>query len=288
MTQSCNPRSAIRRAAQTASAVRREIAWATRTLNSGRAGFTLDTVLFRALRLLRHLPCDNTARTLVTNDGIRISYRRNRGDIQSIREVFIDCAYTLPSGVAPETLVDLGGNIGLTTLWLARRYPTITRAIVVEPSVANCELARRNLNDNGLIAEVLMAAVAPVSGTAQFAPSRSSNLGRVVNHQRGRTVTVNTITMHEVLDRVGGHIDLLKMDIEGGEQDLLTRGDLSWLDAVDCVVAEFHPTIVDYQKLVGKIADHNFHFHPAGSLRTGSMDCFVRNGVSQQLSYGDA
>ncbi len=40
-------------------------------------------------------------------------------------------------------------------------------------------------------------------------------------------------------------IDLLKMDIEGGEQALLT-GDTAWLSSVNAIVAEFHPSVVDY------------------------------------------
>jgi FkbM family methyltransferase len=258
----------------TIASIRRELAWAHKSLSVGFARFAIDIFAFRALRLFPHLPSRDSEGHLTTRDGVQIIYRRNRGDIQSIREVFIDGGYRLPITGYPKTLVDLGGNIGLTTLWLAHQYPSITQAVVVEPFPPNAVLAERNLATSDLNAQVITAAIAPYSGTAQFVASDESNLGRLGQAQDG--LTVRTITMSEVLEHVGGHIDILKMDIEGGEQELLTVGDLSWLDAVDCIIAEFHPSVVDYQRLTRAVVDHGFHYHRAGSLWANSMDIFVR------------
>lgn len=260
---------------RTISAMRRELAWAHASLDAGFARYALDILAFRALRLFPHLPSRNSEGHLITHDGIRIIYRRNRGDIQSLREVFIQGCYRLPPIGDPHTLVDLGGNIGLTTLWLAHHYPSVTQAVVVEPFPPNAALAQRNLATSGLNVEVLTAAVAPYSGTAQFVASDESNLGRLGQAQDG--VTVRTVTMSQILEHIGGHIDILKIDIEGGEQELLTVGDLSWLNSVDCIVAEFHPTVVDYKSLTRTIEDHGFHYYPPGSLWPETTDIFVRD-----------
>jgi len=189
--------------------------------------------------------------------------------------VFIDGCYRLPVSL-PRTLVDLGGNIGLTTLWLTHQYPSIATAILVEPFPPNAELAKRNMAINSLNVKVITAAIAPQSGTAFFTPSSSSNLGRLTRGYRDG-LTVNTVTMEEILKQLGSSIDVLKMDIEGGEQELLTAGDLSWLNAVGCIVAEFHPKVVDYELLTRTIMDHGFDYYRSGSLWTNSMDIFMKH-----------
>src|SRR6185503_9090303 len=55
-------------------------------------------------------------------DGTRLTYRLNRGDLQGIREVWCEEAYRLPFDRLPRTFVDLGANIGLTTVWMCRNY----------------------------------------------------------------------------------------------------------------------------------------------------------------------
>jgi len=46
--------------------------------------------------------------------------------------------------------------------------------------------------------------------------------------------------MRSILAKSGfGNVDLLKVDIEGGERHLFA-GDLAWLDCVTCIVLEFH------------------------------------------------
>ena len=72
------------------------------------------------------------------------------------------------------------------------------------------------------------------------------------------------------------HIDLLKIDIEGGEQALLTSN-TEWLAAVDAIVAEFHPNVVDYAGLIERLVANGFRYVPAGSVWSGSMDAFVRD-----------
>ncbi len=187
----------------------------------------------------------------------------------------MDGLYRLPPGLAPTTLVDLGGNIGLTTLWLATHYPTIRQAIVVEPAVSNAELAVRNLAANSIEADVIQAAIAPRAGTANFVLGASSNLGYLGDGPG--SVPVPAVTMNEIVARVGGKIDVLKFDIEGGEGTLFTDGDLSWLDHVGYMTGEFHPSTADYPGVVDGICDRGFTWYKPGDLWAGSGDMFVRS-----------
>jgi hypothetical protein len=84
---------------------------------------------------------------LVTDQGLTIWYRRERGDVQSIREILIDEIYRLPDGIRPTSLVDFGAHIGVATAWLCREYD-IHDAVAVEPHPDNFRILERNCQDN--------------------------------------------------------------------------------------------------------------------------------------------
>lgn len=251
----------------------RELAGAVRETADARSHLRLatDIVLFRALRLWPRLGAKARRRHIRVH-GARLSYRLNRGDIQGIREVWIDRIYRIPPPHAIRIVVDLGTNIGLTSVWLAHEYE-VALVIGVEPDPTNVDLARHNFAINGVRGTVLHAAIGPSDGVARFATTgRASNLGRV-----GATgEAVAQISMHTVLAELDSdqHIDLLKLDIEGGERELLLGEDLSWLERVDAIIAEFHPERVDVEQLVEALKAQGFDYIPTGALWPGSMDIF--------------
>jgi hypothetical protein len=82
--------------------------------------------------------------------------------------------------------------------------------------------------------------------------------------------------MPDLIERMGAKVDLLKIDIEGGEQALFSAKNLKWLKDVNAIIAEFHPAVVEYQRITGILRSHGFQYFPAGSLWPGSMDLFKR------------
>src|SRR4051812_36112709 len=190
--------------------------------------FAVDVLLYRVLRLVR-LPSVNSERQIRLRGGVRITYRLNRGDIQPIREAWLDEVYQLPfTAKKSDVLIDLGANIGLTSVWLTKRYGYST-IIAVEPSPSNARLAQTNLENNGIAAEVVEAAVGPTDSMVFFEENEEANLGRVGSE--GRPVPM--LAMQSVLRKlpVAISVDLVKLDIEGGEEALL-EGKLSWLECV--------------------------------------------------------
>jgi FkbM family methyltransferase len=169
-------------------------------------------------------------------------------------------------------VLDLGANIGLTSVYLARKHES-PRILAVEPVASNAELTRSNLAANGIDADVVEAAVAPFDGTIRFQESVHSNVGHV--SADGRPVAA--VSMPALLQRLGdgGDVDLLKIDIEGAEGELLSESS-SWLDRVRCVIIEFHPDHVDYPGLVALLKARGFDFIPRGSVFRYSTDTFVR------------
>jgi FkbM family methyltransferase len=182
----------------------------------------------------------------------------------------MDAIYRPPFAIRTNVVVDLGANIGLTTRWIHHHLGP-GYVVAIEASNGNSDLLERNVPTG---TKVIRAAVGPSDGIAHFANDSASNLGHVT--ERGEPV--RQIAMGTVLALLpaGGRIDLLKLDIEGGEQALLTQGDLTWLDKVDAIIAEFHPEVVDYPRLIAVLVNRGFEYRAAGSAWPGSMDAFVR------------
>ena len=240
---------------------------------ASRPRYCADAVIYRLLRVFPGSASDRV-RTIVLRDGTKLTYRRNRGDIQSIREVWLAPTYEPPFATPGfDVVVDLGANVGFATLYFARRYGART-CVAVEPDPDNARLLRRNLEQNGIRAIVFEAAVGSEDGEASFATAAEANLGRLTADEDG--IPVRVLSMPTVLAQLeGNRVDLLKIDIEGGEGDLFA-GDTGWLDRVDAIMMELHSTVVATAPIVSRIESHGFRHIPVNSFRWGTTDAFVR------------
>jgi FkbM family methyltransferase len=249
-----------------------ELRGAARFAPASRLRYCVDAVLYRLLRLLPSTASE-CVRTIRLRDGTLLSYRRNRGDIQSLRDIWLLPTYEPPFAGRVDVVVDLGANIGFATLYFARRLGART-CVAVEPDAGNARLLRRNLEQNGIRATVLEAAVGAADGTATFAAAQESNLGRLTDTADGTPVPV--VSMRTVLQGLdSGRIDLLKIDIEGAERDLFT-GDTAWLDRVDAIMMEFHADAAAPEPILACIEGHGLRHIAGNSVQAGTTDAFVR------------
>jgi FkbM family methyltransferase len=218
-------------------------------------GWVVDVVHYRLLRLL---PLgEGRRRSIRLKDGTQLTYEMNRGDLRVLAEVWVREAYRLPVAIRPGgTILDLGANIGLTSVWLARTHQC-SHLIGVEPSPRNAAIAQLNFIANALPGSVIEAAVGPEDGEARFTEQQDSALGRLSTSGR----RVKTISMPSVLNQLpdSERVALLKVDIEGGEAELMS-GDSEWLDRVECIVAELHPDRVDANDFVRRLEQAGFRY----------------------------
>jgi FkbM family methyltransferase len=220
-------------------------------------------------------------RLIKLRNGIELQYRLNEGDLQGFREVWLDRTYRVPADLGPVcSVVDLGANIGLTSVYLAHAHGA-SKVVAVEPVRANAEVARSNLSINGIPGAVIEAVIGPTDGQALFEESRSSNRGRV----GASGSSVRQISMATVIEVLGtSAIDILKIDIEGYE-DTLLRGDTAWLAGVRCVIIEFHPPIADVPRLIKTLQDQGFTYVPTGSVFPRSASTFVREDAAARVLH---
>ena len=144
-------------------------------------------------------------------------------------------------------IVDGGGYIGTAAIIFAKQYPEAT-IVTIEPSAANFALLQKNVAAYPNIVPMNRALDSKPGvlrmydhGTGAWGFSaikpKNTDEGGVLNE-------IECITIPDILAETGKQgIDILKVDIEGGELSLLS-GDLAWLDSTDAMVIELHDRIV--------------------------------------------
>ncbi|HET9801994.1 MAG TPA: FkbM family methyltransferase [Candidatus Acidoferrum sp.] len=170
-------------------------------------------------------------------------YRSGTTDLLVLEQVFLDGEYDV-GRMAPENveyIVDLGSNIGLTAIFWAQRYPHAQMALV-EPDPDNFKLLEMNTAAFHDRCVLIKAAVSDGCGRTSFFRSE-----REYGHSMLRTddcvseIEVRTLTVPDVVDEAGfPRVDLLKMDIEGGEQIVMPTLS-TWRAAPRYLIAELHP-----------------------------------------------
>jgi FkbM family methyltransferase len=168
--------------------------------------------------------------------------RSNLGSDSFIHgEVFELGYYDLGLPVAPDTILDLGANIGLTCIHFARWFPQ-ARIAAVEPVSTNLRLLRKNLAMNHVSASLFAGAIDVEDGRVTMDVEHKDYGHRVLQERTAskRTINVAAYSVPTLLRELGwDRIGLLKVDIEGHEKALLSHCG-SWINLVDAMCIECH------------------------------------------------
>jgi FkbM family methyltransferase len=159
--------------------------------------------------------------------GAFINLRGGSTDIRTFETVFLGREYEPPFPIMPKTIVDGGANIGMATLYFANRFPA-AKIIAVEPETENAKRLRSTCSKLPNVT-IIQAALWPEKSNVGLFDVGRGAYAYSVNQNRGAKsiATVPTVTMQELLERLGGQIDLLKLDVEGAERELFSQN-LDW------------------------------------------------------------
>ncbi|ESZ10244.1 hypothetical protein X737_31895 [Mesorhizobium sp. L48C026A00] len=140
----------------------------------------------------------------------------------------------LPPRLRPKTMIDAGAFIGDTSAYFLSRFGDL-RVVALEPNERNFNLAERNLAPYGNRVRLLKSALWWKQATLRFS-------GEALGGSIGDSGTVISATsIQEILRTLPeGHIDILKMDIEGAEAAIFENAPEEWLPHVDHILIELH------------------------------------------------
>lgn len=127
--------------------------------------------------------------------------------------------------------VDIGANIGIYSLWVGKHLSRQGRIISFEPNPPAFERLKFNVDANSDLQGSEWPEVTCISKGVSDRPGSfplfldHQNLGGsslVISDRREATVTVEVVTLLAELERLEiDHIDALKIDIEGAEEQAL-------------------------------------------------------------------
>ncbi len=188
----------------------------------------------------------------------------------AFKGVFLDVEYD-GTGLfesPPRRILDLGANIGMGSLSLACQFP-VAEFLCVEPDPRNLALLETNLHVNLLDAEIVAAAVGAAPGKLKLrfdVDPTCSALETSPMHDLSNATEVQVMTVPDLLAKKGWEtVDLVKIDIEGTEEQLLSSHN-EWLTRAGAILLEIHPNTTP-EAIASYLAPFGFHLERIGHGR---------------------
>lgn len=187
----------------------------------------------------------NLRRIVLRQFGRNIDVELSGAYCGAFKGIFLDQEYNCAKllQVPVQRILDLGANIGMGAVHLACQFPEAEIACV-EPDPRNLPLLDRNLNANAVRAQIISAAAGAEMGklNLRFGDNPTcSALETSPMHELDETTSVDVVTVPAILEQLDwDYIDLLKIDVEGSEDELLSINN-NWLSKVGALILEIHP-----------------------------------------------
>ncbi len=160
-------------------------------------------------------------------------------------EVFVLQDYAFEPGSERPYIIDAGANIGMATLFFKTIFPA-ARIDAFEPSPASFRLLDHNVAINQLRnVRLHNAALAGRAGRVSLLTERGDETSLTASTVPGRggneRLEVDAVTLSS---HIAEKVDLLKMDIEGSEQEVLEEvAAAGKLSLIREIIVEYHHNI---------------------------------------------
>lgn len=190
--------------------------------------------IYHAWLQLSRYPESNRNKPLSIELGNFVIHAQNWNELSFLfEEIFIGNEYLVKLPRRDPVIVDCGANIGCATLYFKLHYPD-ARILAFEPNPFCFEMLKKNVEVNGLKnVSLVQAACASAPGTTTFHvnPGFSPMSSAVGNRdQKQKTVPIE-VRLVKLSESITEDVDLLKLDIEGGEwevfADLVASGKMT-------------------------------------------------------------
>ena len=191
--------------------------------------YLIKSLSFKFTLVLRDK--SHSLRSYIWN-GNKVFYRSSTSDMSLIYEILLKskfkAEYFFPNQINPKVILDIGGNIGITSIYLASIFPRAT-IYTFEPLEENFELLKKNITNYKNITAFNIGLGSKNGSFKVYSSDNPENFGGASLYSQGEGNTNKSYTKCEIknisdfmselnLDSV----DLIKIDTEGSEHDILT------------------------------------------------------------------
>lgn len=142
-----------------------------------------------------------------------------------------------------ETMMDLGGCTGETTIIMFEGIPSLRKSVILEPIAENYNFILNRINKSEELRDkVLVLDKAIFYGKDKLDIGMSHNgVGSWTMTSQQNISSIETITLEEIQNRYG-QFDFVKVDIEGAETNLIENSSL--LQNIKYLEIEFHRNLI--------------------------------------------
>jgi FkbM family methyltransferase len=193
-----------------------------------------------------------------------VKLRPNSSDLAVFAQIFVDNDYNLrrfrrypeicrlfneiERGRTP-LIVDCGANIGLSSLYFAKNWPS-AHVISVEPDQGNFELLRRNVAAHANI-QAVEAAVVGEDGRVRIMDKDAQEWARRTERASGEALDgITGLSIQSLIAMAppprAYQPFLIKIDIEGAEEDLFSCN-REWIEKFPILIIELHDWLLPGQ-----------------------------------------
>jgi FkbM family methyltransferase len=211
--------------------------------------------------------------------NLSICCRKFSSDIDVFKQIFFDNEFNdlheliLNQKIEIKTILDLGGNIGISSLWFNSTYKN-PQIFIVEPDVDNFRILEENLKLNKVNSTNINKGI--------WKDSRKLYFDRTFRDAQSWSIAltekpiskeyINSISIDDLVKQYQiTKIDLLKIDIEGGEVSVFdNEGEgLNFLKITKVIAIEIHKEFDIKDKIIKTLTLQNFAFYKSGEYFIG-------------------
>jgi len=185
---------------------------------------------------------------------LKLTIRAKSYDKFIVQEIYTG-SYDIALKELPKSpvVIDAGAHIGVFATKVVKDYPLID-LFCVEPITENLKLLRKNLDDNNLSNSVTI-----INGLLSKEEGIKTIYGRK-EHSAGFNLYMPTEVKYKVrsytleslmLEHKITHCDLIKLDIEGGEYEVLNNTPSHVFQRIKSIIMEYHPFPKESADIIG-------------------------------------
>lgn len=205
-----------------------------------------------------------------------VHLRKQTTDHSIFKQIFIRNEYDLDvlKSIEVNTILDLGANIGLASVFFKNFFNTNPKIYLVEPHEENVAMIRKNLKNYDNY-EILPFAVWDKKTKLRIVDNNQGHCGfEVMEDEKG---DIQSISIRDIMSQGNiEYFDIIKMDIEGSEKNVLSNGIHKWLPKTKVLFVELHDRLVPGCSDVLKEVVKKYNFK---HIQQGEFDIFINNDL---------
>lgn len=203
---------------------------------------------------------------LQLGNGLKIVGGKKSLIFDIVDEIFVQKVYNpeFMHLTAVDTVIDIGANIGIYSLYAASAGAK--NIYCFEPLPSNIILINKNFEINKLKKPIIVeAAVSDKNGYEKLFLGETDPHGSLFNYDRKKTrskyIRVKSVTLEKIIgDYNIKNIDFLKIDCEGGEGKIIVSTPTKVFKKIRKIAIEYHDRIstISHQEIAKRLKSQGF------------------------------